>query len=87
MTDWRIAADALELVEGRRQQAYGDPADNLGRTAALWSAYLGKPVDAHDVAQMMVLLKISRSRNTYQRDNYVDAVAYTMIAESMCDCD
>ena len=87
MTDWRIAADALELVEGRRQDAYGDPAENLARIAGMWSAYLGKPIDVHDVAQMMVLLKISRSRHKYRRDNYVDAVAYTLIAEGLCDCD
>ena len=87
MTDWRIAADALELVEGRRQDAYGDPAENLARIAGMWSAYLGKTIDVHDVAQMMVLVKISRSRHKYRRDNYVDAVAYTLIAEGLCDCD
>jgi hypothetical protein len=36
---------------------------------------------------MMVLLKVSRSRHTYSRDNYVDQVAYTLIAERLCDCE
>jgi len=85
--DYRIAADALDLVGRQRQDTYGDPTINLGRTAAMWSAYLGKRVDSHDVAQMMVLLKVSRSRHTYNRDNYVDQVAYTLIAERLCDCE
>jgi len=87
MTDWRIAADALDLVQRDRQRDYGDAAHNLGRIAGLWSAYLGHQVDDHDVAQMMVLVKVSRSKGNYRRDNYVDAVAYTLIAEGLCDCD
>jgi len=76
-----IVNEALRLIYGDRQESYGDAKENNGRIAALWSAYLGTNVTAVDVAKMMVLLKLSRSRSKYHRDNYVDAVAYLLLAE------
>jgi Domain of unknown function (DUF6378) len=76
-----IVNEALRLIHGDRQESYGDAKENNGRIAALWSAYLGTNVTAVDVAKMMVLLKLSRSRQRYHKDNYVDAVAYLLLAE------
>jgi hypothetical protein len=76
-----IVNEALQLIHGDRQEAYGDAKENNSRIAALWSAYLGLNVTAVDVAKMMVLLKLSRSRQRYHKDNYVDAVAYLLLAE------
>lgn len=78
------ADEAVKLVNGDRGEAYGDPTINLTRIAGLWSAFLGVPVNAHDVAQMMVLTKISRSRVGCRHDNYVDQVAYSLLAEQVC---
>ena len=83
MIDPSLIKDAGALVNGDRQESYGKPEDNLGRIAALWSAYLATPVSASDVAQMMVLLKIARSVNTYERDNYLDAIGYIVLAEGL----
>lgn len=79
--DAKLFADAAGLIRGDRQQTYGDALANNERIAGLWSAYLGVTVTAVDVAKMMVLLKLSRSRTKYHRDNYVDAVAYLLLAE------
>ena len=67
-----------------RAKTYGDPATNLGRIAGLWTAYLDHSVTAHDVAQMMVLVKISRSKaDPGHADNYTDARGYTDLAEML----
>ena len=66
-----------------RANHYGDPETNLTRIARLWSAYLDVEVSGHDVAQLMVLLKISRSRVSNVDDNYTDAVGYTEIARRL----
>jgi hypothetical protein len=70
-------------IVSERAEHYGDPRANLDRIAGLWSAYIGYPVTAHDVAQMMVLTKISRSKVSNHDDNYTDAIGYTEIARDL----
>ena len=72
----------MNIVDERAEH-YGDPQANLDRIAGLWTAYIGYPVTAHDVAQMMVLVKISRSKVAKHDDNYADAIGYTEIARDL----
>lgn len=81
--DPTVAVDAINLVEGDRNDSYGPPEENLGRIAGMWSSFLGCEITAEDVALMMVLVKISRSRAGYSRDTAVDGVAYFLIHDSM----
>lgn len=85
--DPTIAVEAIRLVDEDRQDQYGPPDENLERIAKLWSNYLNVPVSAMDVALMMVLLKISRTKAGYARDNAVDGVAYFLIYDSMARYD
>lgn len=82
MVDPTVAVDAIRLVDGDRQSAYGTPEENLGRIAGLWEAYLKTPVTPEDVAAMMVLVKISRMKGSYKRDNTVDGIGYLLLADS-----
>ena len=72
----------MRIVNERADQ-YGDPSPNMERTAALWSAYLGQPVTAHDVAMCMVLVKVSRAKAGVNADNYVDIAGYASIAQDL----
>jgi Domain of unknown function (DUF6378) len=83
MVDPTVAVDAIRLVEDDRNDSYGPPEENLQRIADMWAGYLGFPVTMEDVALMMVLVKISRSKAGYSRDNAVDGVAYFLIHDSM----
>lgn len=83
MIDVTVANEAVRLVAEDRNDTYGPPEENLQRIADLWSGYLGHGVTKEDVALMMVLLKISRSKAGYSRDNSVDGVAYFLIHDSM----
>ena len=84
----RILAEAARLVVGDRQRDYGPPSESFCRIADLWSTYLrgsgaasDVEIEAHHVAMMMVLLKISRSCESPQkRDSYVDAAGYVALA-------
>ena len=79
-----IYDQARQLISVERQAQYGAPEDNLGRIAALWGAYLGKSLTAHDVAVMMALVKIGRiASGVTVKDNYVDAVAYMGLADRL----
>ena len=75
-----LLLEAHNLVHGPRQHAYGHPANDFSRTAALLNIILaGKlrdELDAADVALMMVCVKLSREVNKHGRDNLVDAAGY-----------
>lgn len=83
MTDPTVAVDAIRMVDEERYKQYGDPKKNLKRIADMWSGYLEHPVTPEDVAMMMVMVKISRSKSRYSRDNAVDGVAYLLIHDAM----
>ena len=72
---------ANKLVEGERSKDYGDKVINHTNIAKLWSAYTGTDIDAHDVALMMALLKIARTKlGKVSEDSYIDMAAYCAIA-------
>lgn len=78
--------EALKCVTKDRQSTYGTPESNFGCIADLWSAYLGRPITAQQVAVMMILLKISRTKSSpgYE-DNYVDIAGYAACAAELVD--
>ena len=79
--DKGVCREAMDLVEGDRGKDYGTPEEGLGRVAALWGAYLDRPLTVGDAARMMLLLKVARM-GRWKKDTYIDAVAYTLIAEA-----
>lgn len=82
MIDPALASEAVATMMGPRMTTHGDPTVTLGRIAAMWSGYIGTDISTADVAQMMVLVKIARSKGGYDRDHYLDAIAYSLLAES-----
>ena len=75
-----ILRTAGDLITGDRQATYGSARDSHARIAGMWSSYLGVDVTEVDVAAMMVLLKVSRSRSSELADNWVDVCGYAAIA-------
>ena len=72
---------ASSLVKGQRHKDYGDKTDNHNNIAKLWSAYLDVDITPHDVAIMMCLLKIARTKlGDVSEDTYIDMAAYGAIA-------
>ena len=76
----RILKLALDTVQSR-ELTHGECVENNKNIAELWSAYLGVPLTADEVALMMVLLKIARTKsNTKVEDHFVDMAGYAAIA-------
>ena len=78
-----IASDYLNearAVIQDRGMDYGHPTDNMSRTASLWSAYLEVPIDPHQVAMCLALVKVARSMETGKVDNFIDGAAYFAIS-------
>ena len=73
--------EASRLVGGDRQKDYGDKVQNHKNIARLWSAYLDVPITTENVAIMMCLLKIARTKlGVTSKDTYIDMSAYSAIA-------
>jgi hypothetical protein len=76
-----ILSEAKRIVHGARNQDYGRPFENFSKIANLINAAFETKFQAGDIPILMILLKISRHRNTYKRDNLVDIAGYAATAE------
>jgi len=81
-----VLTEADMLINGERNDSYGDPIDDFSTTADFWTIYLRRIVDRrqefylkpHDVAIMMMLLKTSRlSWSPEKRDHWTDSIGYS----------
>ena len=81
MNTSEILKKSQSLVDGARHADYGDKTENHKNIAKLWSAYLDTKINAHDVAIMMALLKMARTKlGAVSKDTYIDMAAYGAIA-------
>jgi hypothetical protein len=78
---------AHSIINGERQDSYGNPEDSFALIAEYWNAYFSegnmdlKKLTALDVAHMMMLFKIARCTGQQsKRDNYIDIQGYAAIA-------
>lgn len=77
MNRFEILDTANEIVGGHRVTEYGEPEDNFGIIARLWSDYLGIDIRPRDVAMLMVLFKAGRIKSgTATEDSFVDICGY-----------
>lgn len=88
-----ILEEAMRIIYGDREQAYGNPRFNLDSIAQFWSVYLKRKfpehqnpfindmdITAEDVAQLMILLKTARLiHNPMHRDSLVDQAGYAAL--------
>ena len=72
-----ILTTAEQCVTVDRAATHGDIEDNFNSIAAIWSARLGVPISAHQVAIMLIDLKTVRAwSNPKHMDNWVDMAGY-----------
>lgn len=73
--------DTPEIFEAATEAIFertdGHGEDNFATIASFWSEYLGIDIQQREVADMMVLLKLARSKDgEYRGDNYTDMCGY-----------
>lgn len=88
-------ASEVGSVIAQRNGTHGDPVENHDHIADLWNAYLGvrtgsnngnsrvlrRPLRGDEVADMMILLKLSRKHvGGMDVDHYRDSIGYAAIA-------
>jgi hypothetical protein len=89
-TDASIRSSVLDsankAITVDRAATHGRAEASFGLIAAYWSAHLGCPVSATDVATMMVLFKAARAKgNPLHRDNWIDAAGYAALGAEIAE--
>lgn len=79
-----ILDTAKGLISGKRDEEYGNPADNFTAIAALWNGYLSRKQTGnllpHDVAALMMMVKLARiANNPKSWDSWVDIIGYAAL--------
>lgn len=84
---------AIEIINGERQDSYGNPEDSFALIAKYWTAFLHAngfgssdrlELTPREVAEMMALFKIARmSGQKTTADNYADCAGHIGIAGDM----
>lgn len=72
------------LVSSNRNLDYGEPVENMARTAEMLAAFLGKrtgrELEATDVAAFGIILKLGRlAENPTHKDSWQDVAGYASI--------
>jgi len=78
-----ILQEAEEIVNGDRQQDYGDMQQSFDNIAKMWSVITGTEISARQVGLMMISLKVVRDNNKPKRDNVVDIVGYSYLLSKL----
>lgn len=83
---------AKAIINGARQDQYGNPEDSFASIAKFWNAYIGCKmglegftiIKSKDVALMMTVFKIARElHGAGKEDNMIDAAGYIGLAADM----
>jgi len=75
-----ILQEAERLISGDRANDYGDAKQNFLDIAALWASYLDEDITVVDVANMMMLMKIARTKKSPDKaDSWVDICGYAAL--------
>ena len=78
-----ILHEAESLVSSDREREHGDFYSNAYLTAKLWYGYTGYDIQPEQVPVMLALLKVARSSNSNNMDNFRDAAGYMALAAEL----
>ena len=82
-----INEEILKKIMEARQKDYGDYPENFRLIAVVWSVLLHNKlkddIEPHEVAQLMMGLKLFRTSKKFKADNYDDLMIYTKMAKNL----
>lgn len=74
----KVLDQAKKIVMKDRNLQYGSAEDNFRDIAEMWTTYSGHVFKAHDVAAMMIMVKLSRIKTSPSvADHWIDVAGYS----------
>ena len=84
-TTEKLFDEVVETIQDRGA-IYGHPYINHKRIADLWTAYLDYPIQPHQAALCMALVKVARLAETASHEDSVkDLLAYVALSKTIYD--
>jgi len=84
-TTEKLFNEVVETIQDRGA-IYGHPYINHKRIADLWTAYLDYPIQPHQAALCMALVKVARLAETASHEDSVkDLLAYVALSKTIYD--
>jgi hypothetical protein len=83
-----VFESAEALINGARQDSYGNATETARRVGMAWAALLGmgEPIAPYQVQSMMAVLKLVRgNQDPAWEDSWVDGAAYIGLAREAID--
>ena len=80
-----ILIEAERLVNGDRNESYGPPWVDYGRTVEIFAAITSIDLTVEQAIMFMVAMKLSRQAHLAKRDNLVDACGYLACLQATID--
>lgn len=74
-----ILTEAGKLVDGDRNEYYGNPSVKYALIAKLWSLILHIKIRPEQVILCMIAIKLIRESIKHKRDNLVDLAGYAKL--------
>ena len=71
-----ILQKAHAIVNGARQQDYGDPTGSFKQVATIASILMQKEITAQECCKVMIAVKLARESFKHQEDHLVDLCGY-----------
>lgn len=82
-----VLEEALSLVEGDRNESYGDPAIKYRIIAKIWSILFQTEITPSQAVIAQIVVKLVRENLKHKRDNIVDLAGYSRILEMVSNSD
>ena len=82
-----ILNEARTLIEGDRQDAYGDPLRMWEKIASAWSVIFGFDITPEQAILAMCQVKLIRQSIRHRTDNIVDLAGYALLLQQLSDED
>jgi len=78
-----ILAEAERIINGPRNDDYGNARTDYTRTAALFNLITGRDLSPEEGVVFMLCVKLSREAHKHKRDNLVDFCGYAELLNQM----
>lgn len=78
-----ILLEADKLINGERQDAYGNVKDNWQRTVNIFELLTGVKLSVTQGLMFMVAVKLAREYHEAKRDNRVDTCGYLELIDKV----
>jgi hypothetical protein len=84
LTRTKTLHTAIRIINGDRQESYGDAQESFDRIATVWSAITNTHITGAQVALMMAGLKLCRlSTDIDHSDSWVDLAGYAALGSEI----